>query len=38
VLAVTEDEVFADRLAGRALRVQAATGALVNARGWRRWI
>ena len=38
VLAITEDEVFADRVAGRAFRVEAATGALVNARGWRRWI
>ena len=38
VLALTEDEVFADGLAGRALRLQVATGALVNARGWRRWI
>ena len=37
VLAVTEDVIFADVVAERALRLQGATGAIVNARGWRRW-
>jgi ABC-type transporter Mla maintaining outer membrane lipid asymmetry ATPase subunit MlaF len=37
VLTVTEDAGFAEVIGGRALRLQAGTGALVNARGWRRW-
>jgi ABC-type polar amino acid transport system ATPase subunit len=37
VVAVTEDTAFADVVAERAYRLQAGTGALVNARGWRSW-
>jgi ABC-type lipoprotein export system ATPase subunit len=38
VLAITEDSTFADVVAIRHLRVQGGTGALVSARGWRRWL
>jgi predicted ABC-type transport system involved in lysophospholipase L1 biosynthesis ATPase subunit len=37
VIAVTEDDRFADALGGRRVRLDAATGALAPARGWRRW-
>lgn len=38
VLAVTNDEVFSGVVAQRAYHLQAATGQLVSARGWRRWL
>jgi putative ABC transport system ATP-binding protein len=37
VIAVTEDDRFAEALDARRLRLNAATGALVPVRGWRRW-
>lgn len=37
VVAVTEDETFADIVATVHYRLQAGSGALVSARGWRRW-
>jgi len=37
VVAATEDAAFADIVAHRSLRVQPATGALVSAKGWRRF-
>jgi glutamine transport system ATP-binding protein len=37
LVAVTEDTAFADVVAERAYTLQGGTGALVNARGWRRW-
>ena len=36
-LIITEDSEFADAVATAHYRLQAGTGALVNARGWRRW-
>lgn len=38
VVAITEDPEFASIVAGRRLKLQPATGALVNAAGWRRWL
>jgi phospholipid/cholesterol/gamma-HCH transport system ATP-binding protein len=38
VLAVTNDQVFSGVVAQRAYHLQAATGQLVSARGWRRWL
>lgn len=38
VLAITEDPALADVVATAHFRVQGGTGALVNARGWRRWL
>jgi ABC-type transporter Mla maintaining outer membrane lipid asymmetry ATPase subunit MlaF len=38
VLALTDDAGFAAALGGRSLKWQAATGALVANRGWRRWL
>ena len=38
VLAITEDPALADIVATTHLRVQGGSGALVNARGWRRWL
>lgn len=37
VVAVTEDEEFASRVAGRSLRLDAATGELAERGGWRQW-
>jgi ABC-type transporter Mla maintaining outer membrane lipid asymmetry ATPase subunit MlaF len=37
VVAVTEDETFAEIVATAHYRLQGGSGALVNARGWRRW-
>ena len=37
VIAMTEDATFADALGGRRVKLQAATGALDEIRGWRRW-
>jgi ABC-type transporter Mla maintaining outer membrane lipid asymmetry ATPase subunit MlaF len=37
VLAITEDDEFAGAVATERFRLQAGTGALVAARGWRRW-
>jgi ABC-type transporter Mla maintaining outer membrane lipid asymmetry ATPase subunit MlaF len=37
VLAITEDTEFADVVATTHYRLHGGTGALVNARGWRRW-
>jgi predicted ABC-type transport system involved in lysophospholipase L1 biosynthesis ATPase subunit len=37
LLAITEDSVLADGLASTHYRLQGGTGALVPARGWRRW-
>jgi ABC-type lipoprotein export system ATPase subunit len=37
LLALTEDQAFADVVAERAYRHQPGTGALVSARGWRTW-
>lgn len=38
VLAVTQDDAFADVVADRAYRLQGGTGALTSTRGWRRWL
>jgi ABC-type transporter Mla maintaining outer membrane lipid asymmetry ATPase subunit MlaF len=38
ILAVTEDGGFADVVATVHYRLQGGTGALVSARGWRRWL
>lgn len=38
VLAVTNDDVFSGVVAQRAYHLHAATGQLVSARGWRRWL
>ena len=38
VLAISEDVAFATRVAGAHYRLQGGSGALVNARGWRRFL
>ncbi len=38
VIAMTEDARFAGALGGRSLKLQAATGALAEIGGWRRWL
>jgi ABC-type transporter Mla maintaining outer membrane lipid asymmetry ATPase subunit MlaF len=38
LLAITEDTEFADAVATAHFKLQGGTGALVNARGWRRWL
>ena len=38
LLAITEDSTFADIVASSHWRLQGGSGALVNARGWRRWL
>lgn len=38
VLAITNDEVFSGVVAQRTYTLQAGTGDLVNAKGWRRWL
>jgi len=38
VIALTEDAEFADIVADTALKLQAGTGAVTAARGWRRWL
>jgi predicted ABC-type transport system involved in lysophospholipase L1 biosynthesis ATPase subunit len=38
LIALTEDTEFADVVADTALKLQAGTGAITSARGWRRWL
>jgi branched-chain amino acid transport system ATP-binding protein len=38
LIALTEDTEFADAIAETALKLNAGTGALSPARGWRRWL
>jgi ABC-type transporter Mla maintaining outer membrane lipid asymmetry ATPase subunit MlaF len=38
IIALTEDGVFADIVADRALKLHGGTGQLTSTRGWRRWL